>query len=328
MLKKVTELPLANSIILLPFLGYYEESGFNQYNLLKGCGLSPQLIRPDNFIPTFHLCKIINDVSVKTRTDNIGITASQLRGYPSIHPTVASNIPKADSFFDLFLFLSSNQTLQGSHFKLWITYNNNTCYICHKGQIPYNTLGPEQTEYFRTLTLLNVIKSFLGKNWKPETLSLVSPLAPPHDIIKTTRSLKIYTNQRYGCIPVSIKLDDVAEKIAISQLNVASDPASFERLIMATETFIEHGDLSLPFLSEVFGCSQRSLQRILKTQGSSFQSIIKHLKFRRARKYLHQEMSIEHIATKLGYSDPSNFTRAFKKHTGHAPSFFHQHNYK
>ncbi|MCW8327628.1 AraC family transcriptional regulator [Photobacterium sp. SDRW27] len=325
MLRKATELPLTNSIILLPFLGYYEESGFNQYDLLKGYGLNPQLIRPDNYIPSFYLCNIINDVSVKTRIDNIGITASKLQGYPSIHPTVAANIPKAESFFDLFLFLSKNQTLQGSHFKLWLTYNNDICYICHKGQIPYHALGPEQTEYFRTLTLLNVLKSFLGHDWKPEALYFVSPLAPPHGITQMTSSLKVYTNQSYGCIPVNIKLDDIAEKIALSQLSAATDPTSFERLIMATETFIEHRDLSLPFLSEVFGCSQRSLQRILKSQGSSFQTITKQLKFKRAKSYLEQDMSIEHIATKLGYSDPSNFTRAFKKHTGHAPSFFHQH---
>lgn len=322
MLRQVTELPLTNSIILRPFLGFYNESGYSCNHLLKRYGLTKAMITPECYIPSYNLCHIINSISCKTNQSNIGVRAATINGYPSIHPDIACNIPKADSFLDLFLFLSSKRKLQGSHFKIWITHSGDTFNIYHNGYIPYNSKTPEQTEYFRTLMLINVIKAFLGKEWRPDTISLESPLPPPHQMVGITRLQKIFVDQDNGCIPVKASLDNIAEKIVLNQIDNVDTSTSFQRLITATETFVEHQDLSLPFISDVFGCSKRSIQRILKEQGTSFQHILNQVRFDHTKKLLAKNMNINLIANKFGYKDPSNFSRAFKRYTGTSPSDF------
>jgi AraC-like DNA-binding protein len=78
-----------------------------------------------------------------------------------------------------------------------------------------------------------------------------------------------------------------------------------------------------PNLEEVAGelnMSSRSLKRKLKAADSSFQKILDNLRKTEAVEYLsHSDQTIDEISRLLGFSDPSNFGRAFKKWMGVSP---------
>ena len=65
--------------------------------------------------------------------------------------------------------------------------------------------------------------------------------------------------------------------------------------------------------------SSRTLRRQLASEGARFQDNVRH---QRALELMRDtgQMSIDEIAERLGYSDPSNFSRAFKKWEGVSPS--------
>ncbi|MFC4343800.1 AraC family transcriptional regulator [Cupriavidus numazuensis] len=74
-------------------------------------------------------------------------------------------------------------------------------------------------------------------------------------------------------------------------------------------------------LAERMGVSVRTLYRRLSAEGTSYQAIVDDVRLRLARQYLeHTSMTIEQIAERLGFSDASNFRKAFKRWTGSAPS--------
>ncbi|MGR5153369.1 helix-turn-helix transcriptional regulator [Photobacterium swingsii] len=111
----------------------------------------------------------------------------------------------------------------------------------------------------------------------------------------------------------------------ISQLTSRTlDTSSLKRLQIAIDTFIEHEDLGLTFISDIFGCSKRNIQRILKDHGTNFQEIINKQKNEHAITLLNENISIIDIAQKLGCNDASNFIRAFKRHLGVSPSLYRQ----
>lgn len=67
--------------------------------------------------------------------------------------------------------------------------------------------------------------------------------------------------------------------------------------------------------------SSRTLKRRLQQQQLSFRALLDEARLRDGRALLQStSLSIEVIAQRLGYSEPANFTRAFRKWTGHAPS--------
>lgn len=69
--------------------------------------------------------------------------------------------------------------------------------------------------------------------------------------------------------------------------------------------------------------SVRTLRRRLSEENSSYQAILDEVRFGIAREYLAEtELPLYEIATLLGFSEPGNFTHAFKRWSGVAPNAF------
>ena len=66
--------------------------------------------------------------------------------------------------------------------------------------------------------------------------------------------------------------------------------------------------------------SNRTLQRKLREEGTSFKDLLQDTRMQLARKYLLSPgRSVVETAYLLGFSEPSTFSRAFKRWTGVAP---------
>ena len=63
----------------------------------------------------------------------------------------------------------------------------------------------------------------------------------------------------------------------------------------------------------------RSLQRRLKDEDQSFQTVREGVRHELAVRYLDDDLSIAEISFLLGFSEPSAFFRAFKRWTGLTP---------
>lgn len=73
-------------------------------------------------------------------------------------------------------------------------------------------------------------------------------------------------------------------------------------------------------VAQTLGMSERTLRRRLTELGTSYQLLIEQLRRGRAVELLHRgDRSVEAIAAELGYDDPSNFSRAFRRWTGRSP---------
>jgi AraC-like DNA-binding protein len=74
-------------------------------------------------------------------------------------------------------------------------------------------------------------------------------------------------------------------------------------------------------IADAMHVSNRTLQRKLKEEGTSFMDLLQDTRLQLARKYLnHPSRSVVETAYLLGFSEPSTFSRAFKRWTGLAPA--------
>ncbi|WP_436872770.1 helix-turn-helix domain-containing protein [Acinetobacter haemolyticus] len=85
------------------------------------------------------------------------------------------------------------------------------------------------------------------------------------------------------------------------------------------------GFLSLKQVAERLHLSERTLQRQLAKEQTSFQLLVAEVRRKQAEFLLKQQhLSIEQIAERLGYADISHFSRAFKKWTNVTPKFYRE----
>lgn len=79
--------------------------------------------------------------------------------------------------------------------------------------------------------------------------------------------------------------------------------------------------IDLPLIADLMGLNPRTLQRRLKEENVTFQSLHDSSRHRLACDLLAQQNSpVEDIAAMLGYSEPTNFYRAFKTWSGLTPN--------
>jgi AraC-like DNA-binding protein len=85
---------------------------------------------------------------------------------------------------------------------------------------------------------------------------------------------------------------------------------------------LENGACSKDAVARSLGMSKATLQAKLSERDFSFQQILDETRLDLVMGYLEQQMSVTEIAFRLGFTDASNFTRAFRRWTGVSPTDF------
>lgn len=87
--------------------------------------------------------------------------------------------------------------------------------------------------------------------------------------------------------------------------------------------FLPSGSPSQDKVASEVHVSARTLQRKLLDKGTSYKALLEEIRQELARQYLKEKgRSIGEVTYLLGFSEPSNFTRSFKRWTGMTPAEF------
>ena len=85
------------------------------------------------------------------------------------------------------------------------------------------------------------------------------------------------------------------------------------------------GQATLEQAAADFGVTPRTMQRRLKDQGIRFQSLLATVRMESAQRMLAESrLPVTQIAERLGFSETSAFTRAFRTYTRLSPRAFRQ----
>lgn len=114
------------------------------------------------------------------------------------------------------------------------------------------------------------------------------------------------------------KIQDQLTEDYLAELKSESLTRQVKQLI---EPRLPSGDVGSVEIAERLHMSSRNLQRRLQDEGASFKKLLSEVRQEAALRYLASpRYSISEIAYLLGFSDQSNFTRAFKRWFDVSPS--------
>ena len=81
----------------------------------------------------------------------------------------------------------------------------------------------------------------------------------------------------------------------------------------------EGGFRTIAEVAKALHLSTRTLKRRLAEEGTTFSALLEQVRRDRALVLLRDELGLDEIAARLGYSDAANFSRAFRRWTGTSP---------
>jgi len=113
---------------------------------------------------------------------------------------------------------------------------------------------------------------------------------------------------------------DLCERIATQIAEQQGGSVSI-RVRQALMKHLSKGDPRRETMASILCMSERTLQRRLTEEGTSFAELVDEVRREMAQRYFrHSQFSPTEITFALGFSDPSNFYRACKRWFGRSPS--------
>ena len=100
---------------------------------------------------------------------------------------------------------------------------------------------------------------------------------------------------------------------------------SFKQVL---QTYVQESDLSIDFAAALCNTSKRSLQRKLAESGTRYSEVLDQVRFHTACRMLQApNIKVADVAKRLGYSEPTHFSRAFRRIAGITPRMYRQHHH-
>ena len=119
---------------------------------------------------------------------------------------------------------------------------------------------------------------------------------------------------RYVFGILSERADDLLKSLQSSK----STRGRVQTLLMP---MLHTGDPSMDTIAGKMGLSRQTLLGLLKAEGATFEKVVDELRHRMALEYLNgKKVSVNETAYLVGFSEPTAFSRAFKRWTGRSPA--------
>ena len=97
--------------------------------------------------------------------------------------------------------------------------------------------------------------------------------------------------------------------------------ALFDEALAAIERGYADADISLGSVARSIATSRRQLQRVFGEHETSFRRELQRVRMTRAAELLQGgALPVATVARAVGYRQPAQFSKAFRRHHGHPPS--------
>ena len=182
-------------------------------------------------------------------------------------------------------------------------------------------------EFYDLAFLFKLVRSAVGSLWHPPSVHLQCDSLPEGIASKEISSGDIRFSSTMTAIAIpealmSLPMGLYRSSTAIeneSQCESLDQPGFATSLRLLLAGYLDES-LTVDSCADLIGMSGRTLQRRLAENGTSFNQILDQTRFDIARRLLQiKSMKTTEICYELGYANPANFTRAFRRWTGLSP---------
>jgi AraC-like DNA-binding protein len=321
----------AHNSSLLPFTHYLDEKGAPTQRWLNAAHM-PMMCpsNSDGLVPlpaTYHFLGLAAN---EPGFENLGAAAAL---QASVYKLGAfGRVLSRSSTVLEYLQLGSRlvTTLSSGGTRFWLREEDDRLRIAQYLLGP-DSLGTRVADVFTLVLTIETLRNMLGPSWLPEELCLRTGSKGLFGEWLTGQSEKTLTGQKLTSftLPLSLLRKAGPANDSPGQAKTYREqPAKSlmpEDFVVSMEYLVDllvcDGQADIHNAAETAGLSLRTLQRKLAECGTSYRRIHQSVLLRVAQQRLSESsMRVTDIAAELGYTDASNFARAFQSQTGLSPS--------
>lgn len=312
--------------LLMNLVGFSKERGVELSSILKRLELD--LSDDIQFVPIGQYADVFDHVLRETGDENLGLHLGEYYNFAAlgivgqiiqVSKTLEEGVLKAIEFFSLFSnVLSVSLQKHSSTFSLNFEVDKES--LSQFPETCRHLVISSMTFSFREIHYLTLKHTF------PQEVSIDFDVKNKEEFSKVFKH-PVQFNSAGNTISFSNNI--LSEKIQFSdfELLLVLEGVARQRLeqvLQQQNTFtnnlksliyrlLEPEFPSLSLIARNLHMSERSLQRKLKAEGTSYSKVISEIRKEIALDYLKKDLSIKEISYLLGYAEASVFINAFKK---------------
>jgi AraC-like DNA-binding protein len=332
-LPKDFERPSIPSAYLALWLTMLERRGHSAARLLAGTGLSQgELSRPDGMVSGRQLLTVVA-TSIQLTADPSLAYAFGLEMKPTSHGLLGYAIMTCATLRDAIRLGERYLRLRVAEgrIRIKLSVEGETAMVTLEDEIEFKPFRQFILEIFTAAILRNgevlLGQRPAGEIWvdypEPWYYAGLRDRLPPVKFGMPHTGIRFPSS--YLDRPLALS-DPLASTQAVARLEhelmlVSGEQAGVLERVRAALTDPERPFPELPHVAKRLGMSERTLKRRLNLAGTSYQRLLDEERRDEAGRLLQDgTLTIDDIAARLGYNDPANFTRAFRKWTGYSPT--------
>lgn len=319
---------------LLPIARVLQNRGFDALEVIESVGLDPgKLANPDWRVPAIGYNSLLRRCVELTGDEAFGLYAAE-----ELQPQVLHGLGlgwlSSDTVYDGLKRLVRFAKLIASVAELELEETNQLVYLHLK-----RTLDLEDFEYasrdYGVAMILRMCQLCLGQFLAPVSIELARPR--PREPERWEYMLAARVNFDCDETRIAWSKADIEGQLVTGdpQLARANDEHAASYMASYLSNSFAHsvveklldrlpdGPPDQAQIASDLCISNRTLQRKLKDEGVSFNELLQDCRMQLAKKYLKSnQRSVVETSYLLGFSEPSAFSRAFKRWTGMSPAQF------
>jgi AraC-like DNA-binding protein len=322
-------IPLVRVSAFVPFLNVLGQIGTPIERRLEESHIPSALLDdPESLLPLAHLFTFLTRNARAEGIEDLGLRAaaqSHIAGLGLFGKILIQSaslniaLEKASRLIPLY---SSGQ-------RIWIDRWQGQARICH--HLP--RIAGEGRRYgnqFTMLMLIDLMRQGAGAHWRPSEIHLETGVDDPVVYeslgvrLRESAVAAIICDQHLLGRPLLTWPQAGNRSEDITKFALGAPPDNFvDSIRQIIATYMRNDMVGIDHISGVIGLGSRTLQRRLRGRGLDYSELVAATRLALARKLLEDRTTaVIDIAQELGYSDAANFTRAFRKWTGLAPSAY------
>lgn len=322
----LSTLPLVRLISAHPIMNEMDRRGLPTDVVLDSVGLTREaLLNPDTFVHAMVMYQFL-EAAAEAASDkgfcaSVGAQLDLTKWYPTI--SVAQNASTVGDLLTAWVVLA---TKHSSAIEQRLDVRGASAVLGGHRSFKLS-LPPAQVDGFHVGFLTAVLRHAMGPEWNPS------------DVLVTVCDPKVLPRVFYGIRAVRGDRQGHKIRFPAEWLTRHFDESDFLRRALheaenqrpaksivasvkqAIRPHIGESDLSGDRMASICGMNYRVLKRLLALEGTNLTNLTNEMKCDIAVEALaHDETKISEIAARLGYSDATSFTRAFRGWTGSSPT--------
>lgn len=333
-MSKLPPIPLCKTASLGSFVGTLRVIGAPVETGLRRAKLPVGFEdRPDSWLPYLRMRAFVADLAAREGIADLGARAATISGEGGIDPVLRARLWAFPTVFQMLRALPALAATQSSHLRVWVERHEDMIRLCHANAVGPQVPGYREVDTHATLQIAEVIRHYCGPDWLPTRVFVRRDGGPcagfGHTAPFAEAGVQASLHDRHAGFEFPVRLlwrrpDRPAGEVPTAGRRVATAPTTVTGALRSCLAgYVGHEALPIELGAEMTGMSARTLQRSLTAEQTSFSAIVERVRFDAACADLVDEnIPLAEIALKLGYSEQSAFSRAFRRWTGTTPGQF------